>query len=774
MVEFSQTRKSRKIIYRSLHANFRFIASCFFLVFSAGSSFAQINVLTANYGNERTNANLRETHLTSANVAPGLFGKITEFPVVGSIYSQPLMVSGVTLPNGEVRNLLYVSTMGNNVYAFDANATSPEPPVWKVNLGAPVPSSLIYPTYSDVGTECGILSTGVIDPARQALYLVSESLEANSPVFRLHALDLATGAEKLHGPVPIVAAVDTPANGRLQLDPTRHIQRPGLLLANGVLYIAFGSVADRRPFQGWVTAFDATDLTHQLASFTSSSTAQGSGIWQSGRGLAADSSGGIYAITGDGEYDGKANFGESFLKFSSSGLNLVDWFTPADWRTMGDLDGDLSAGPAIIPGTHSIFGADKFGYVYLINGDSMGRLASGESSGAKSFRAVTTQGLIFNFALWPRGANTYVYLRGSKDSLKCYRISGGDIAQTPVSAGSNVSDTSRVGLTLSANGTQAGTGIVWETAGGPASPGTLHAFDASNLSVEIWNSDMDSRDTLGAFTKFVGPTVANGRVYVPTSADKLVVYGLLPREGEELPQIFGAGNAASYQQDSIAPGELITLFGSGLGPAAPASLTVDAFGLATTSLASTRVLFDGVPVPVTYSSDSQVSVVAPFGLAGPSTSVSVEYLGVASDSISLFVTPSAPGIFSADGSGSGQALAINEDGYQNTIANPAPAGSVVTLYATGAGQTSPPGQDGAIVDAAALPFVSQKVTALIDGQPADVLYAGGAPGIVSGVSQINLRIPAGAAAGNLPIVLNIGGRTSQTGLAVAVKRPAAP
>jgi hypothetical protein len=270
-------------------------------------------------------------------------------------------------------------------------------------------------------------------------------------------------------------------------------------------------------------SYDASDLTSRRGVFLTTPNGEGGAIWQSGRGLAADDAGGVYSMTGNGDFDGAGDFGESFIKFSGASASLTDWFTPANWKTLSDVDADLSTGPAVIPGTHSIVGGDKYGHLYLLNGDSMGNLGSPDADDGPVFKGAVIGGM-FNFALWQRSGTTYIYVQGYKDVVKSYQISGAPVHATPVSSGSNPVAAPRVGMTISAHGSL--NGILWETTGD--SLGTLHAYDPLNLGNELWNSDLDAAaDSLGAFAKFVNPTVVNGRVYVATSSGAVVVYGSL-------------------------------------------------------------------------------------------------------------------------------------------------------------------------------------------------------------------------------------------------------
>jgi hypothetical protein len=501
----------------------------FLIVFCAMIGNAQVHILTGNGNNDRTNANLRETQLSPATVNPSAFGKLGVFQVDGQVYTQPLYISGLSISGTETHNVVYVSTMHNSVYAFDADAMSPVSLLWQVNLGPSVPAALLFGQYGDIAFEVGILSTGAIDLQRGVIYVVTDTLEGGTPAFYLHALDLATGAERLNGPVPLAASAAGTGSGALPsgvlpLDPRQHIQRAGLLLANDSVYIGFGSHGDQDPYHGWMLRYDASDLRRQLGVYVSTPNGNGGSFWQSGRGPAADQAGNIYAVTGNGDYDGIHNFGESFVKLSSKASAILDSFTPANWKSMSDNDFDLSAGPALVTGTHTFIGADKAGRLYVLNGEAMNQPGSAAIISASA-------GAIFNFAVWSRGTSARVYTQGSREPPKCFQVTGSVVNPQPISIAANSVPFARIGMTISADGDQEGTGILWETTGdyNAGTPGTLHAYDASNLSNELWHSDMNSpRDKMAQITKFLSPTVANGKVYVPTLANLVMVYGILP------------------------------------------------------------------------------------------------------------------------------------------------------------------------------------------------------------------------------------------------------
>lgn len=477
---------------------------------------AQVNVLTANYSLDRTNANLRESTLTPANVGPATFGKIGVLPVDGQVYAQPLIAGTVA----------YVASMHNSVYAYDIS--EPEHPVlvWTVNLGLPVPSTFLQ--FADISPETGILSTPVIDLDRNVIFVVADTFVDGEAVFRLHALDLATGEERLNGPVAIAGSVNGngagSSDGKLAFDAHWHLQRPGLTLSNSTVYIAFGSHSDAGPYHGWLFGYDASDLgNRQVIIATTPNSTQGA-IWQAGRAPAVDDKGNIYLITGNGNYDGNSEFGESFVKISAGAPELLDWFTPGDWQSLSDADDDLAAGPALVPGAHLLIGGNKLGQLYLVNGDSMGQL----DPSAQTLSA--TGGGIFNFAIWPRQDDAVVYLREQFGPLHAFRIAGGQFEPQEWSTSTATADSAYSGLAISGDGTDE-TAIVWETTSvrsGTARLGTLHAFLAADLTIELWNTGMQpERDELGEFAKFANPTVANGCVYVPTFSNEVAIYGLL-------------------------------------------------------------------------------------------------------------------------------------------------------------------------------------------------------------------------------------------------------
>ena len=519
----------------------------------AWAALGQVDVLTANYNNSRTSANLEEHVLSPETVSPATFGKLASLPVAGQIYAQPLVATSIDVPACGTCDVVYVATMENNVYAFNAT-TLDTVPLWKVNLGPPVPASLV--NFRAIDPSIGILGTPVINRGRQAIYILSETLRGGAPVFRLHALDLATGAEILNGPTDVNASVkgtgDGSVNGSVRLDPMLHIQRPGLLTANGRLYIAFGSIFDRTPYHGWVLSYDLNQVSQQLDVFNSTPDGGAGGIWQSGRGLVADDLGNIYLGTGNGDYDGLRDFGESFLRLSPD-LEVVDWFTPADWQERSDVDLDTaSLGPILIPSLNMILGGDKDNNGYLINQWNMGHLGMTGASLPQVFQPIGYGGL-FNAAVWDRPDGPLAYFVEEGAATLVWRIGPARrFEASPFSITDVTSDYPWQGLAVSAWGGTDGSGILWLTAGDhdlDDVPGTLLALNAQDLTQSLWSSEMNpDRDRPGGFAKFATPTVANGLVFVPTFSNQVAVYGLVGTPPEASPRTGTSGSARSNKR----------------------------------------------------------------------------------------------------------------------------------------------------------------------------------------------------------------------------------
>jgi uncharacterized protein (TIGR03437 family) len=739
----------------------------------AAIAFGQVNVLNVNYDNHQTGANLEETSL-SPKTDWKTFGKVGTFPVDGQVYAQPLYVSGVSI-GGASYNVLYVATMHNSVFAFNADAPQTATPLWQVNLGAAVPSGLF--NFTDILPEIGILGTPAIDATKQVIYVAADTLPpgaSSEPVFQLHALSLVDGHEMFGGPVEIAASVPGTGagsnNGTIAFDASQQLQRPGLMLANGELYMAFGSHADAGNYQGWMLEYNPATL-QATAVFNSAPNGRQSAFWQSGRAPAIDGDGNVIAVTGNGDWDGLLNFGESLLHLSGANLSLLDWYTPNEWSNLNSQDWDLgSAGAILIPGVHFLLTGGKSGILYLVNYDSMGHLGPDTTSTVQGVQ-VNTWGL-FDMALWNAAANgPVVYEFEPSGPLKAFQIVNNQINSTILSEYTPPNTSLYAGISLSANAGQ--NGIVWLITGNidlDPQPATLHALDATNLANELWNSDMNAtRDQPGVFTKFAPPTVVNGRVYVPTLSNAVVVYGIsssAPAAGSAA--ISSVVNGASMLEGAVSPGELVTIFGANLGPPSEAQGDVDG-DLVKSTIEDTQVLIGGTASPILFASSSQINTVVPFGITGTTTQVQVTYQGQPTASATVPIQPASPAVFSISGDGGGQGAILNQNGTVNSQSAPASPGSVVAIYATGGGLTTPPSVDG-LITAAPYPAPILPVTVTINGLPAQVLYAGAAPGLVAGVLQINAVVPAGAVDATFnQVVVTVGDYVSPSAVTLTVQ-----
>ena len=525
------------------------------LTFSAVLGFGQVSILTQHNDNSRTGQNLDETTLNTSNVNQSTFGKLFWRTVDGYIYAQPLYVPGVNV-QGTTHNVVYVATEHNSVYAFDADDANAKTPLWHVNFSAPVPSQDICILtgdtdpgdcpYLDLNPEIGITSTPAIDPGTGTIYVVSrtKSISNGSYHFNLHALDTSTGIEKLGGPVELAGQTSGTGvgavGGQVPFDPAYNIQRPGLLLQNGNIYIAFGSVGDIGNYHGWVMAYNATTL-QQTAIWDVAPDGCCGGIWGAGQGVVGDGSN-VYVMTADGDFNADTNgrnYGDSFVKLNGSSLTVMDYFTPFDQASLFSNNKDLgSGGPILLPGTSLLAGMGKDKTLRLVDTANMGHYNSSSNHDVQEFTA--SAGTFFGSPIYWNSPNNgpVIYLWGPNDFLKAYKFTGGLFQTTPTSQSTvqNSSGFSNAApLSLSASGSASGTGIVWSSASfsgvatGIARPGIIRAFDATDLTRELWNSQQNlNRDDVGTYAKFVPPTVANGKVYVGSFSGQLLVYGLNP------------------------------------------------------------------------------------------------------------------------------------------------------------------------------------------------------------------------------------------------------
>lgn len=520
---------------------------------------AQVTVAMSQYDYERTGANLQEWILHPSNVNAASFGKLFSRKVDASVYALPLIVPNLSIA-GERRNVLFVATMANTVYAFDADDPARAEPYWSKNLGTPAAGdSWIGPVYH------GILSTPFIDVPSGTLYTVTLQRNGKESNLFVHALDIHDGTPKYNSP----QLLSFPFAGAETLTNVKGaIQRVGLLMRNEVLYIAFANIVPDPQDQHWsqegfVQSFHARDLSQRLAVFQSTPTGRKGGIWQAGRGIASDQAGNIYIATAGGSYDGITNFGSSVLKFAPRSLKLIDWFTPSNHEFLFLENIDISAGGVtLIPHSQLMFAGGKEGVIYLLNRDAMGKLEGESSKPIQRFRATNGCGQTdcaqtLGTAFWARKNDGVLYVWDRLDALHAYDFVDERFSTTP-SAINTEKPGMNGGPSVSANGSDAGSGIVWGATtksknNGGLTPGTLRAFRASNIREELYNSDTNAaRDALGDFTKFAPPVVANGKVYVPTQSKAVVVYGLLcGKDVSELVQVQTGKRSAGENQTQI-------------------------------------------------------------------------------------------------------------------------------------------------------------------------------------------------------------------------------
>ena len=530
----------------------------------------------------RTGVNAQEHALTNSNVTTATFGKLFSCAVDAAVYAQPLWVANLTISGG-THNVIFVATQHNTVYAFDADA-SPCATYWQTGangVNSLMPLGETWVTSADeagctlITPDVGILGTPVIDPATGTIYLVTSTKTTSGAPFhqRLHALDIATGNEKFAGPTEIAAVVSgTGAGsiaGQVSFDPKLNSQRPALLLQNGHVFISWASYCDAGPYHGWLMAYNATSLL-QEAVFNVSPNSSAGGIWMSGNGPAADSNGNIYLATANGTWNGTDAFGDSILKFQAlttpASLTVFDYFTPHDQSSLGTNDVDLgSGGVMLLPDPSGISGhpyllvqADKRGNIYLVDRDNMGRFCSTCTTSDTQIVQVVSGALT---GLWgtPTYWNGTMYF-GETDAtanlkyMKAFSFgpTGPNFLSTsPTSTTANTYTYTYPGATTSVSTDGNANAIVWaidssafgsiEGITRAAGPAILHAFDATDLAKELWNSSQapGNRDTAGNSVKFTVPTVANGKIYIGTRGNddtlgngttlgEVDVYGLLP------------------------------------------------------------------------------------------------------------------------------------------------------------------------------------------------------------------------------------------------------
>ncbi len=565
LVEAFQLPQSIFVKLVNLHRNNRRVWLLFSLICMlcgiASSAAAQtataVNVPTWRYDNMETGANTHETLLTTANVNTTSFGKLFSIAVDGYVYAQPLYATGLTMSDGLVHNVIFIATQHDTVYASDAdtNGGANAHPLWKASLldtahGAAAGATTVPNTdvgSKDIVPEIGITATPVYDLASKTLYVVAKSKENGAYVQRLHALNMLTGAEQANSPSqPITATVTGTghgsSNGQITFSPLWELNRAGLALFNGYLYMAFGAHGDNGPYHGWVMAYNAATL-QQTSAVCFSPNGSGNGIWISGAGLPIDTvdpKGRLFVTAGNGSFtnypplSAQVDYGNSVVRLDLGNGTLTPGsaFTPFNQATLTPSDTDQGSGGELLlpdqpgPHPHELIQVGKEGRILLLDRDNLGGYAAGGTSNPNAVQEIlgATAGLWSTPAYW----NGHVYMWGNGDYLKRFDMTNGLLSTTPTSTSTNKSYFPGASPVISSNGTQ--NGIMWALktdAYNSNGSAVLFAYDANDVTRPIYESDTNpGRDDAGPATKFTLPVVTNGKVYVGASY-QVDVYGLL-------------------------------------------------------------------------------------------------------------------------------------------------------------------------------------------------------------------------------------------------------
>ncbi len=505
-----------------------------------------VDVATYHNDISRTGQNLAETLLAPGNVTSATFGKLNEFPVDGRVDAQPLYLSNVAIPNQGAHNVLYVVTEHDSAYAFDA-ATGAL--LWNTSLlgSGETPSD---PRGCDqVTPEIGITSTPVIDRGRGAIYIIAMSKDGSGNYYqRLHALDITTGNELFSGPATIQATYpgtgDNSNGQNVIFDPAQYKERAALLMLNGVVYTAWASHCDIRPYTAWVIGYDASTLA-QTSVLNITPNGNEGAIWMSGAGLAADESGNIFLLAGNGTFDttltangfpNQGDYGNAFLKLSTSnGLQVADYFEMSNQASENASDLDLgSGGVLLLPNlldskgnTQQLaVGAGKDQNIYVVSRNSMGKFNASSNNIYQEITGIFPGSAPAGIYSSPAYFNNTIYFGSVGNPIMAFGVAGAELSTTPTSQTNTPFAYPGATPGISANGTASG--ILWAVENNSAAA-VLHAYDAANLATELYNSNQagGGRDQFGPGNKFITPTIANGNVYVGTT-NSVAVFGLLP------------------------------------------------------------------------------------------------------------------------------------------------------------------------------------------------------------------------------------------------------
>ncbi len=511
-----------------------------------------VSVLTQHNDNSRSGWNDNETTLTTANVNVRQFGEVFTLAVDDQVYAQPLVVSHVSLGGG-YHNVVLIATVNNTLYAFDGdNGTL----YWQKNFTAP---GMRPPQHSDMTGACsgayqdfsgniGIVGTPVIEAATGTMYFVARSTTGGTFVQFLHGVNVADGSEVAASPTQITATTtgtgDGNVNGLIAFDAQRQNQRQGLTLSNGVVYVTFSSHCDWGPYHGWILGYDASTLQQRIV-YNDTPNGYAGGMWESGTGMAADATGNLYVVTGNGtvgdagDPTNPTNRGESALKLTPTGstLRVASYFTPYNYQFLNDYDLDYGGmGAFLIPNSSLYLTGAKDGNLYLLNRDAMGGYLPSSNQVQQVVSLSSDANMHCQAAYYKGAAKEFVYVWSENDPLRAIEFDHASNLLLPqsqiVSSAAGPTGQSGAVLSVSSNGSQDGSGILWASyaSSGDAEhdvrPGILRALDANDIRKELWNNQQNARDAAGNYAKFAAPTIANAHVYLPTFSNRVVVYGL--------------------------------------------------------------------------------------------------------------------------------------------------------------------------------------------------------------------------------------------------------
>jgi PQQ enzyme repeat len=500
-------------------------------------------VTTYHNDNARTGQNLNEVTLNPANVNASSFGMLFVIATDGKVDAQPLYLPNLNISGQGTHNVLFVATEHGSVYGFDADTGAT---LWQMSTLGSGEAPSDDRGCDQVTPEIGVTSTPVVDASAGAngtIYVVGTSKDGTGHYHqRLHALDVTSGAEEFGGPKEIQASYpgtgDNSVGGNVVFDPSQQLERPGLLLLNGVIYTSWGSHCDNRPYTGWVIAHDETTLSQVSVLNVTPNGSEGS-FWMSGAGPAADYNGNIFALDANGTFDTTFNaqgfpsqydFGNAFVKISTANkqLSVADYFEMSNGPSESSSDTDLGSGGALVlpdltdnSGVvhHIAVGAGKDANIYVVDRDSMGKFNPGSNNIYQEIQHVLADSVYS----MPAYFNNTVYYGAVGDHIKAFGINDAKLGSAPTSQTASRFVYPGTTPSISANGTS--NAILWAVEN--RNPAVLHAYDATKLANELYNSNQASggRDHFGAGNKFITPTVINGKVYVGTKGG-VGVFGL--------------------------------------------------------------------------------------------------------------------------------------------------------------------------------------------------------------------------------------------------------